>query len=654
MAKSSTAAVKQAKKKHEKALRRKETRFARTNGSRGVHNSWSAQRAHKVDRNDRGIERYAGRFKLPYFRAAFEVSYPPDECVDTKRYPWNLTTLDVCEEIDLAEGMGRLGIVIDRGAFRESALQYRSAMDLAREVWLPRLPSSSSPVDRDFVFLATHELWKLWCMELPSREMAAEALLHLRRFNTDDNSLAAIGAGLRFWKFVKPHLDSDLRSLDELDARLDIGDDISSMNELLEFRYAAMELVQEEPELARRAACMLEEMGQWFTAEQPKWHIELTEDRARILYETDQRERAEVLMQDAIAKHPERARGYMVLADLWASTDERGKRRAIELLERAEALPVIDGVEEDLSQHIEWLYEELGDAFAGAAGRYGDMSTQRLVRLLQFVDDDDADKIVRELGSRGDDAVTLLERVVGVDRYCPHDGCLERISLRRAFRALGEIGSIAAANVLIKTVNAHDQDPDLPWEACAALEMVTPDAVPLMLEAAVKSETASIQYLASTAAAYEIAVKHPEWRHAVTEFVKRILSSDHRDKRIHSYAVLVAARIDDPDVCALLEARKADFDRIPQEVWQGILERRPHESWKSLRYVHGSPNDGVSASLNYSDIRRGWDMAPLNSPEPLDNPHNSPAPAPASAPKLGRNELCYCGSGKKYKKCCLQ
>jgi len=22
--------------------------------------------------------------------------------------------------------------------------------------------------------------------------------------------------------------------------------------------------------------------------------------------------------------------------------------------------------------------------------------------------------------------------------------------------------------------------------------------------------------------------------------------------------------------------------------------------------------------------------------------------------KLGRNELCYCGSGKKYKKCCLE
>lgn len=24
-----------------------------------------------------------------------------------------------------------------------------------------------------------------------------------------------------------------------------------------------------------------------------------------------------------------------------------------------------------------------------------------------------------------------------------------------------------------------------------------------------------------------------------------------------------------------------------------------------------------------------------------------------NTPKIGRNEPCYCGSGKKYKKCCL-
>lgn len=35
-----------------------------------------------------------------------------------------------------------------------------------------------------------------------------------------------------------------------------------------------------------------------------------------------------------------------------------------------------------------------------------------------------------------------------------------------------------------------------------------------------------------------------------------------------------------------------------------------------------------------------------------DHPH--PAPAPYIAPpKIGRNDPCPCGSGKKYKACCL-
>ncbi len=30
-----------------------------------------------------------------------------------------------------------------------------------------------------------------------------------------------------------------------------------------------------------------------------------------------------------------------------------------------------------------------------------------------------------------------------------------------------------------------------------------------------------------------------------------------------------------------------------------------------------------------------------------------PFPAPAKSQKIGRNEPCPCGSGKKYKKCCV-
>jgi uncharacterized protein YecA (UPF0149 family) len=41
-----------------------------------------------------------------------------------------------------------------------------------------------------------------------------------------------------------------------------------------------------------------------------------------------------------------------------------------------------------------------------------------------------------------------------------------------------------------------------------------------------------------------------------------------------------------------------------------------------------------------------------------DNHHgdcgcDAPSTIVYSEPKIGRNDPCYCGSGKKYKKCCL-
>ncbi|RIL07071.1 MAG: YecA family protein, partial [Proteobacteria bacterium] len=42
-------------------------------------------------------------------------------------------------------------------------------------------------------------------------------------------------------------------------------------------------------------------------------------------------------------------------------------------------------------------------------------------------------------------------------------------------------------------------------------------------------------------------------------------------------------------------------------------------------------------------------------PRPLGSPVLGPTPAAGAAAagaKVGRNDLCTCGSGKKYKRCC--
>jgi hypothetical protein len=48
------------------------------------------------------------------------------------------------------------------------------------------------------------------------------------------------------------------------------------------------------------------------------------------------------------------------------------------------------------------------------------------------------------------------------------------------------------------------------------------------------------------------------------------------------------------------------------------------------------------------------DAAPEETPSMNSSPLHNPAQSPRSVPpKIGRNELCPCGSDKKYKRCCL-
>src|SRR5262249_54707521 len=50
---------------------------------------------------------------------------------------------------------------------------------------------------------------------------------------------------------------------------------------------------------------------------------------------------------------------------------------------------------------------------------------------------------------------------------------------------------------------------------------------------------------------------------------------------------------------------------------------------------------------------RSWsDRAPR--PRPLAPPAPPPRPGPQRKPAVGRNDPCPCGSGKKFKQCCLR
>lgn len=70
------------------------------------------------------------------------------------------------------------------------------------------------------------------------------------------------------------------------------------------------------------------------------------------------------------------------------------------------------------------------------------------------------------------------------------------------------------------------------------------------------------------------------------------------------------------------------------------------------QYLH--PESGgmkKTAEKAYQDVERGPDMQSHFAPR-QNTPDQKPEPIHREAPKVGRNDPCPCGSGKKYKKCC--
>jgi preprotein translocase subunit SecA len=107
----------------------------------------------------------------------------------------------------------------------------------------------------------------------------------------------------------------------------------------------------------------------------------------------------------------------------------------------------------------------------------------------------------------------------------------------------------------------------------------------------------------------------------------------------------------------LTEYKKEAFD-----LFQDMVERVKAavvERLFKVQVVRNAPMD-LPAVTAWADARESRGELPSQPGGGLPSmPAARPAPRPAAAPrtptgeKIGRNDPCYCGSGKKYKKCHL-
>jgi preprotein translocase subunit SecA len=104
---------------------------------------------------------------------------------------------------------------------------------------------------------------------------------------------------------------------------------------------------------------------------------------------------------------------------------------------------------------------------------------------------------------------------------------------------------------------------------------------------------------------------------------------------------------------------KQEYKRESYDLFEQLLENIKHETIKYLSHVEVSSRDDVERMeqrRRQQEVQRQYQHAQVaDLAGEGDDQQNSPEttkPVIRSAPKVGRNSPCPCGSGKKYKQCC--
>ena len=88
------------------------------------------------------------------------------------------------------------------------------------------------------------------------------------------------------------------------------------------------------------------------------------------------------------------------------------------------------------------------------------------------------------------------------------------------------------------------------------------------------------------------------------------------------------------------------------EAWSGLVEEA--EEALGVIALFSAATDYAFVQLPEAEQLAAAELIP-DAASRLFDLHSRPAPAPVrrAAPKVGRNDPCPCGSGRKYKHCCL-
>jgi len=220
-----------------------------------------------------------------------------------------------------------------------------------------------------------------------------------------------------------------------------------------------------------------------------------------------------------------------------------------------------------------------------------------------------------------------------------------------AWRILGQLKSAEALEPLL-TLTTQSEDNDwISGEVPTAIAMIGKPAMARVSGMLLDETEEEDQKKIAASALAEMAQQHPELREEVIEHFRQHLQSPNSTYYVHNG--LLVSHLMDFDAVELIDEIRALFEHnsvdisIPGDLEDVEIELGVRDERSTPRPKYGlAAMEGLNQFLEHAEPgmydSTGWNATQKSAQTYI-----------RETPKIGRNEPCHCGSGKKYKRCCL-
>jgi hypothetical protein len=246
----------------------------------------------------------------------------------------------------------------------------------------------------------------------------------------------------------------------------------------------------------------------------------------------------------------------------------------------------------------------------------------------------------RDLGLTEKSIPELIRMATDLDLHnAPHDSP-EVWAPLHAWRALAQLRAQEAAGPLVHLFAQLEDDDWIPEELPKVFSMIGPEALPTLQAFLADDDVEESRRLSVPQCVVRMAEDHPDARDACLEvLVRQLQKFETNGPELNGFLIASLIDLDAASAIGLIREAFAQ-DHVDLSICGDVEDAEMVLGLRTSRSTPPPPLHHFGSALELDSLADLYD-------------DSLPELSQRRAAKVGRNDPCPCGSGKKFKKCCL-